>query len=493
MQTENLNKRFEGVTDSVLDLIGNTPLLALDRLWTGPGRLLAKCEFLNPTHSLKDRSALYMIQKAKELGYVKDGQGFIEFTSGNQGTGLAMVANVLKHPFTAIMSKGNSDQRKIMMKGLGAELLLVDQVNGKPGSVTSEDKAAMRAFGLDYAAKNPDKYLCNQFENELNVLSHYETTGPEIYKQTNGKIDAFCMTVGTAGCFMGVSKYLKEKNPNIKAFCVEPEGCQPIKGLEITKPLHLLQGSGYGAVPFHFKHEYLDEALAVSEEDVLEIKKKLGKEEGLFLGYTAAANVAASLNLLKSGKLGDNPTVVTILCDTAMIANQIDQQERETMAEGGTNSEEYRKFINNPSRNMDDTGFFSIQVITKALKVWNLDLIVYNSKHEIALDANLDPTDEVLSKITVEQKIKPQLIGKEQKNKNISKLASTEEDSLNLAIQQSLLQSNEDSDRHLKTAISLSMQEACTSNIAKTSSINSLENLTEEQLLEKAIKMSMEQ
>lgn len=109
----------------------------------------------------------------------------------------------------------------------------------------------MRVFGLDYAGKHPDEFLVNQFENDLNVLSHYETTGPEIMKQTKGKIDAFCMTVGTAGCFMGVAKYLKEQNKNIKTFVVEPEGCRPIKGLEITKPLHLLQGIYF--INFEFK------------------------------------------------------------------------------------------------------------------------------------------------------------------------------------------------------------------------------------------------
>lgn len=315
---DKLDQRANGITNSVLDLIGNTPLLALDRIWPGPGRLLAKCEMLNPTGSLKDRSSYYMISKAKEQGLIKDGQGIIEFTSGNQGSGLAMCANILKHPFTAVMSKGNSEQRRIMMNGLGANLLLVDQVNGKPGSVTAEDKLAMRVFGLDYAAKHPDEYLVNQFENELNVQSHYETTAPEIWKQTNGKVDAFCMTVGTAGCYMGVSKYLHEKNPKIKCYVVEPAGCRPIKGEKITKPLHLLQGSGYGAMPHHIDKKHVDEAVAVEEDEVLEMRMRLGKEEGLFLGYTAAANVLAAVNILKSGELGDNPTIVTILCDTGL-------------------------------------------------------------------------------------------------------------------------------------------------------------------------------
>ena len=129
------------------------------------------------------------------------------------------------------------------------------------GSVTAEDKLAMRVFGLDYAAKHSDCYLVNQFENELNVLSHYETTAPEIWKQTNGKVNAFCMTVGTAGCYMGVSKFLKEKSKDIKCFVVEPEGCRPIKGLPIIKPLHLLQGSGYGAVPFHMSEGKADKLM----------------------------------------------------------------------------------------------------------------------------------------------------------------------------------------------------------------------------------------
>ena len=145
------------IASSVLDLIGNTPLLALDRIWPGPGRLLAKAEWLNPTGSLKDRSALYMIKEAEKRGLIKPGQGLIELTSGNQGAGLAMCANILGHRFTVIMSKGNSEQRRIMMNGLGANLLLVDQVDGVPGSVTEKDKDAMQEFGVNYAAQHSGK------------------------------------------------------------------------------------------------------------------------------------------------------------------------------------------------------------------------------------------------------------------------------------------------------------------------------------------------
>ncbi|XP_053203360.1 uncharacterized protein LOC128388040 [Panonychus citri] len=315
--TDRTVDRLNGITPSALDLIGNTPLIALDRLWKGPGRLLAKCEFLNPTGSLKDRSSLFMITKARESGKLNDGDPVIEVTSGNQGGGIACVTAVLGHPFTVAMSKGNSPQRAIMMKALGANCILTDQVNGKPGNVTADDVAAAE----EAAMKVKDEigaYYVDQFNNQTNWLAHYEMTGPEIWRQTAGKIDAFLIGCGTGGCFVGTSKFLKEKNSNIKCFVVEPEGCQPIEGCTITKPLHLLQGSGYGCVPTLFKPELYDGTMAVSDEDAVKYRKLLGQKEGLYCGYTTGANIAAAIKLLQSGKLPKDAVVVTILCDSGL-------------------------------------------------------------------------------------------------------------------------------------------------------------------------------
>ncbi|RWS08070.1 beta-cyanoalanine synthase-like protein [Dinothrombium tinctorium] len=305
------------ITESALDLVGNTPLLALDRLWPGPGRLLAKCEFLSPTHSVKDRSALFMIKNARKAGKLKPGGPVVEVTSGNQGCGLAFVCSVLGHPLTVTMSKGNSPQRAIMMRALGANLLLADQVDGQPGNVTISDVQAAEKAAMDIIEKTGSYYV-DQFNNYDNCLSHEETTGPEIWRQTGHRVDAFVAAVGTSGTLTGVSRYLKSVKPDIHCVAVEPEGAQVIAGKQITNPLHLMQGSGYGRVQPLFEYEVVDESIAVSNEEAVKYRKLLGEKEGLFLGFTSGGNVAASIKLLQSGKLPKDAWVVTVLCDSGL-------------------------------------------------------------------------------------------------------------------------------------------------------------------------------
>lgn len=302
---------------SALELIGNTPLVALDRLHPGPGRVLAKCEFMNPGASIKCRSSLQMIEKALASGALQPGAPVVEVTSGNQGCGLAVVCAVLGHPLTLTMSAGNSAQRAIHMEALGATCIRVPQVEGSYGKVTLADVKAVEAEGLRLVEETGAFYV-NQFNNEANADSHYETTGPEIWKQTGGRVDAFVATVGTAGTFTGTSRYLKEKNPELQAFVVEPTGSQPIKGEPITKPLHLLQGSGYGCVPNLFKFDCMDGTVDVSDEEAVQYKKLLGEKEGLFVGYTSGANVAAAVQLLRSGRLPRDAWVVTTLNDSGL-------------------------------------------------------------------------------------------------------------------------------------------------------------------------------
>ncbi|XP_030026070.2 cysteine synthase isoform X1 [Manduca sexta] len=305
------------IKSSALDLIGNTPIVALDRLYTGPGRILAKCEFMNPGASIKCRSSLCMIKKALDSGELKPGAPVVEVTSGNQGCGLAVVCAVLGHPLTLTMSKGNSTQRAIHMEALGAKCVTVPQVEGTYGNVTLADVKAVEEVGLKIIEET-GAYYVNQFNNDANANSHYETTGPEIWRQTGQRVDAFVATVGTAGTFTGTARYLKEKNPEIKTFVVEPAGSEPIKGDAITKPLHLLQGSGYGCVPNLFKFEYLDEPISVTDEEAVEYMKLIGSKEGLYVGYTSGANVAAAVKILKSGKLPKDAWVVTLLNDTGL-------------------------------------------------------------------------------------------------------------------------------------------------------------------------------
>ncbi|RVE54109.1 hypothetical protein evm_001232 [Chilo suppressalis] len=305
------------IKSSALELIGNTPIVALDRLHPGPGRILAKCEFMNPGASIKCRSSLHMINKAVESGQLKPGGQVVEVTSGNQGCGLAVVCAVLDYPLTLTMSVGNSAQRAIHMEALGAKCVRVPQVEGTYGNVTLADVKAVEQVGLKLVEEQRAFYV-NQFNNDGNSEAHYCSTGPEIWKQTGHRVDAFVATVGTAGTFMGTSKYLKEQNPNLKAYVVEPAGSEPIKGEPITKPLHLLQGSGYGCVPNLFKFDNMDGTISVSDEEAIEYKKLIGEKEGLYVGYTSGANVAAAVKLLKSGQLLADAWVVTTLNDTGL-------------------------------------------------------------------------------------------------------------------------------------------------------------------------------
>nr|ASJ26373.1 beta-cyanoalanine synthase [Anthocharis cardamines] len=305
------------IKSSALDLIGETPLLALDRLHPGPGRILVKCEFNNPGASIKCRSAMHMIQEARAKGELKPGQPVLEVTSGNQGVGLAIVCAIYGHPLTATMSKGNSVQRAVHMEALGAKCIRVPQVEGTYGNVTINDVKAAEEEGLKIA-KETGAYYVNQFNNDDNANSHYLTTGPEIWRQSGHHVDAFIATVGTAGTFAGTSRYLKEKNPDIQCYVVEPEGSQPIRGCEITKPLHLLQGSGYGCIPNLFKFETMDGTLSVTDEEAVRYKNLVGEKEGLYVGYTSGANVAAAVKLLKSGKLPEDAWVVTPLNDSGL-------------------------------------------------------------------------------------------------------------------------------------------------------------------------------
>lgn len=305
------------VKSSVIDLIANTPLVALDRLHPGPGRILVKCEFLNPAASMKDRASLAMIMAARKSGELQSGGHVVEMTSGNQGAGLALVCAVLGHPLTVTMSKGNSSQRAVMMKGLGANVELVNQINGQPGNVTNDDiKAALNR--AEEIVIETGGFLVDQFNNDNNYLAHKMTTGPEIWRQTGGRVDAFLACVGTAGTFRGTSDYLKEKNPKIKCFAVEPKGAEPLKGDKVVKPLHLLQGSGYGTVPPLFDFNFLDDTIDVSDEEATEYRKLLGSKEGLYVGFTSGANVAAAVKLLRSGKIDKESWVVTVLHDSGL-------------------------------------------------------------------------------------------------------------------------------------------------------------------------------
>lgn len=305
------------IADSALDLVGGTPLVRLRRIYPGPGHLLAKAEFLQPGGSVKDRAALAILRAAKADGRLQPGAPVVEMTSGNMGAGLAVACAALGHPLILTMSAGNSPARARMLEGLGASVVLIDQVDGSPGRVTGADvgEAAAKARGI---ARERGAFYVDQFNAHEGVAAHREGTGAELWAQTDGRIDAFVAGVGTGATFIGVSGALKACSLKIRCFAVEPEGCEPLAGKPVTKPRHLLQGIGYGVIPPHWVACYLDGTFAVGDDEAEQWRGDLARLEGLYVGYSAAANVCAAARLLASGSLGDDAVVATVLCDTGL-------------------------------------------------------------------------------------------------------------------------------------------------------------------------------
>ena len=302
---------------SALDLIGRTPLIALDRVHRGPGRILAKAEFMQPGGSVKDRAARAILCAARADGRLPRGAPVVEMTSGNMGAGLAVVCAALGHPLVATMSAGNSAQRARMLEALGAEVVLVPQVDGAPGQVTGADVAAAAETARRLAAERGGFYV-NQFHAPDGVRAHLEETGPEIWEQCGGRVDAWVAAVGTGATFLGVADALRARNPSVVCAAVEPDGCRPLAGLPVTKPRHLLQGPGYGGVPPHWDGCRAVLSLPVTDAEAERWRRALATREGLHVGYSAAANVCASAALLASGRLPAGAVAVTVLCDTGL-------------------------------------------------------------------------------------------------------------------------------------------------------------------------------
>lgn len=305
----------DSICQSAVDLIGNTPLVALRRLYPGPGAVLAKVEFVQPGGSVKDRAARCIIENARQRGLLVEGQPVIEMTSGNMGAGLAIVCNVLGHPFTAVMSAGNSPERARMMRSLGADVVLVAQVDGVPGKVTGADIAAAACEAQRLAAERGAFYV-DQFHNPDNVRAHEETTGPEIWKAVGAELSAFVAAVGSGGTFIGTSRFLKRQNPAIVCMPVEPTGAQPLAGKPVVKQQHVLQGAGYGAPPPQWEAILADGFLSVTDQEAAHYRTLLATRESLHVGFSSAANVCAAIKLAHSGRLGLAPTIVTLLPDT---------------------------------------------------------------------------------------------------------------------------------------------------------------------------------
>jgi cysteine synthase A len=303
---------------SVLDAIGGTPLVALSRLTRNlEGAVIAKLEYLNPGFSKKDRIARQIIEDAEAAGELRPGQAVVELTSGNTGTGLAIVCGIKGYRFVAVMSKGNSPERARMMAALGAEVVLVDQLPGAtPGQVSGGDLELVEREA-QRLVRERNAFRADQFRHRGNFRAHYLHTGPEMIEQSGGRIDAFCDFPGTGGTFAGCAAALKESNPAIRCFVVEPEGCAVLAGQPALHPNHRIQGGGYSMPKLDFvRPEYVDGYLQVTDEAAIDTARRLAREEGVFAGFSSGANLAAALQLLQGPFRGR--TVATILNDSGL-------------------------------------------------------------------------------------------------------------------------------------------------------------------------------
>jgi len=307
-----------GVLPSVLDAIGDTPLVSLERITRSlDGRILAKLEYLNPGFSKKDRIARQLIEDAEANGSLRPGQTVIELTSGNTGTGLAIVCGVKGYPFVAVMSRGNSVERARMMAALGAEVALVDQLpESTPGQVSGGDLELVEAAAQRIAAER-GAFRADQFRLASNARAHYLYTGPEILRQSGQSIDVFCDFVGSGGSFAGCAAAFKEHRPSIKCFVIEPAGAAVLAGEPLTRPDHRIQGGGYSKPDLVLlRREHVDGYLQVTDDAALSMARRLAREEGIFAGFSSGANVAAAVRLLETTCRG--ATVAVLLPDSGL-------------------------------------------------------------------------------------------------------------------------------------------------------------------------------
>ncbi|MEO8300445.1 MAG: cysteine synthase family protein [Rhizomicrobium sp.] len=310
--------RARELLPSVVDAIGNTPLVELSRLTRGEnGRILAKLEYLSPGFSKKDRIARQILQEAEAAGTLKPGQPVVELTSGNTGTGAAILCAVQRRPFIAVMSCGNSQERARMMRALGAEVVLVEQADGAtPGMVSGDDLVLVEKRTAEIARLR-GAFRIDQFCRPGNSRAHELHTGPEIYDACAGSLTAFCDFVGTGGSFAGLSKAFKARNPAIRGYVVEPAGAAVLQGGAASHPNHRIQGGGYAMAGLDLlKDVVIDGFLTVSDEEAIDAARRLAREEGIFAGFSSGANVAAALKLLRGAEQGG--TIAVLICDSGL-------------------------------------------------------------------------------------------------------------------------------------------------------------------------------
>ncbi len=294
---KNAERECGMVTENILDLIGNTPLLRLKG-----ENIYCKAEFLNPGGSIKDRVALAMIEGAERDGHLKPDSVLVEPTSGNTGIGIALVGRLKGYRVRIVMPEGMSEERKKLIRALGAELVLTPDSESIAGSV---------ARAQQLVAENPNAFMCQQFENTNNPRVHYEETAHELWRQTRGEIDCFVAGVGSGGTLQGIGSFLREHKPDVWIAAVEPKNVSALLGHE--PGLHQIQGIGDGFIPPILDTSLVDEVIEVTDNEAIETTRQLGRDYGMLVGISSGANVWAARQLAeqRGGK------IVTILPDRA--------------------------------------------------------------------------------------------------------------------------------------------------------------------------------
>jgi cysteine synthase len=300
------------IKNGFIDTVGNTPLIRLNRFSQETGcEILGKAEFLNPGGSVKDRAALYMILDAEEKGLLKPGGTVVEGTAGNTGIGLAHICNAKGYKCLIVIPDTQSQEKIEALKTLGAEVRTVPAVPYK------DPNNYVRLSGR-IASEMDNAIWANQFDNLANRRSHYETTGKEIWEQTDGKVDVWVTATGTGGTLAGVSMYLKEKNPDIKTVLADPMGSGLYSYVKTGKShaegSSITEGIGNSRVTVNLINAPIDDAIQIEDSEAVRVVYRLLQEEGLFLGGSTGINVAAAVQLAK--QLGKGHTIVTILCDS---------------------------------------------------------------------------------------------------------------------------------------------------------------------------------